>query len=129
MKLTADQYYYVYFVCMKSQRCSNHSHIRQNSSVFVSLLCFQLITQASRQKTYKQAVQIYLCQCLAEASSISPSIHSPRAPLFTFCGLTPFLAFLGRGIRLFIIIRLRIFHITTKYKSLCGGECMSKHLA
>ena len=50
------------FVCLKSQRCSNHSHIRQNSSVFVSLLCFQLITQASRQKTYEQAVQIYLCQ-------------------------------------------------------------------
>ena len=52
------------FVCLKSQRCSNHSHIRQNSSVFVSLLCFQLITQASRQKTYEQAVQIYLCQWL-----------------------------------------------------------------
>ena len=50
------------FVCLKSQRCRNHSLIRQNSSVFVSLNCFQLITQASRQKTYEQAVQIYLCQ-------------------------------------------------------------------
>ena len=36
--------------------------IRGNGA-FVSLQCFQLITQASMQKTYKQAVQIYLCQC------------------------------------------------------------------
>ena len=37
MKLPADQYYMYIFVCLKSQRCSNHSHIRQNSSVFVTL--------------------------------------------------------------------------------------------
>ena len=49
----------------------------------------------------------------------SPSLHSLRAPLFTFCRLTPFLAFRVRGIRLFIIIHFRICHKTT---SLCGGE-------
>ena len=45
--------------------------LRQPSSVFVSLYCFQLITQASRQKTYEQAIQIYLCQwALAMVASI-----------------------------------------------------------
>ena len=63
------------FVCLKSQRCSNHSHIRQNSSVFVSLLFFQLITQSSRQKTYEQAVQIYSCQC-SVFLSLSPTQNS-----------------------------------------------------
>ena len=36
MKLPADQYYLYIFVCLKSQRCSSRSHIRQNSSVFVT---------------------------------------------------------------------------------------------
>ena len=67
------------FVCLKSQRCSNHSHIRQNSSVFVSLNCFQLITQASTQKTYEQAVQIYLCQwpfCIRHAGYIRGALNT-----------------------------------------------------
>ena len=43
------------------------------SSEFVSIChfnCFQLITQASRQKTYEQAVQIYLCQCIRQVTFI-----------------------------------------------------------
>ena len=36
MKLPADQYYLYIFVCLKSQRCSSHSRIRQYSSVFVT---------------------------------------------------------------------------------------------
>ena len=36
MKLPADQYYCVYFCMLEEPAMFNHSHIRQNSSVFVT---------------------------------------------------------------------------------------------
>ena len=52
MKLTADQYYCVYFCVFEEPAMFKPLSY---SSVFVSHLCFELITQASRQKTYEQA--------------------------------------------------------------------------
>ena len=60
MKLTADQFYYVYFFMLEEPAMFKPLSY---SSEFFSLNCFQLITQASRVKAYEQAVQIYLCQC------------------------------------------------------------------
>ena len=63
MKLTADQYYCVYFCVFEEQAMFKPLSY---SSEFVSIRHpFVLSTdklQASRQKIYEQAVQIYLCQ-------------------------------------------------------------------
>ena len=67
------------FVCLKSQRCSNHSHIRQNSSVFVSirqLLMLSTDNASFKAKTYEQAVQIYLCQWFEEPAMLKPLSYS-----------------------------------------------------
>ena len=58
MKLPADQYYCYVFVCLKSQRWLNRSHIRQNSWHSIG------INAGFKEKIYEQAIQIYLCQCL-----------------------------------------------------------------
>ena len=62
MNLSADQYYYVYFCMFEEPAMSKPLSYSSECVSIHSRLCFQLITQASRQKTYEQAVQIYLCQ-------------------------------------------------------------------
>ena len=59
-----------------------------------------------------------------EAHWGSPFLHSLRAPLFTFCRLSPFLAFRVRGIRLFITRRLqrRSLRLPTRSKSAQTGH-------
>ena len=62
MKLTADQYYYVYF-CMLEEPAMFKP--LSYSSEFVSIRqSFVLSTDNAsfKAKTYEQAVQIYLCQ-------------------------------------------------------------------
>ena len=58
MKLTADQFYYVYF-CMLEEPAMFKP--LSYSSEFVSFYYFELITQASRQKdTSRQSRSIYV---------------------------------------------------------------------